>query len=75
MLEERLAERLGQLAKVPGDGGLRERELFGGARHAAVAHARLEGHQLGKESVTEVAAALGAGHGVSPKRFVSQRSR
>lgn len=49
----RAAERLGELAQHARHRRLRERELLGRARDAAQAHAGLERHELGKETVTE----------------------
>jgi hypothetical protein len=65
--QHRLAHRVGELAQQPRDGGLRERELVGGARDAAQAHAGLEGDQLGKHAVAEIAAKSRSGHVPSPK--------
>ena len=50
----RVASRVcGELLQLHGDGGLREVQLFGGARDAAQARDRLEHHQLREQPVPE----------------------
>jgi hypothetical protein len=56
------AEGLGELAQQRGDGGLRERQLLGGAGNASQAHHGLEGHELRQEAVAEETSQSGAGH-------------
>ena len=56
------ADRVRELAQHAGDRRLRDRELLGGSRDAAETHARLEGHQLGKETVPEESSQPGARH-------------
>jgi hypothetical protein len=60
-----LAHRIRELAQQARDGGLRERELLGGARHAAQAHAGLEGDELREETVAEVTSHRVRAHGGS----------
>jgi hypothetical protein len=57
------AHGVGELAQHAGDGGLRERQLVGGARHAAQPHAGLEGHQLRQQAVAEIPSQSRLRHG------------
>jgi len=56
------ADRVRELAQHARHRRLRERELLGRARDAAEAHARLERHELGKETVPEELSQPGARH-------------
>lgn len=62
-LRDRAAHRVGELADEAGHRGLRERQLLGGARHAAMAYARLECDQLRKHAVTKISSKADTGHG------------
>src|SRR6185312_5824950 len=64
--EHGLPHGVAQFSEQARDGGLRHAELLGGARDAAQAQARLEGDQLGKQAVTEVAAKPRSCHGKTP---------
>lgn len=59
---DRGADRVGELAQHARHRRLRERELLGRARDAAKANARLESHELGKETVPEEPSQPGACH-------------
>ena len=62
-LRDGRAERVGELADQARDGGLRERELLGGARDAAVADARLERNELGQHAMAKISPQADTGHG------------
>jgi hypothetical protein len=47
-------EGLGELADEAGHRGLRERQLLGGTRDAAVTHARLERDELRQHAMAEI---------------------
>ena len=53
-LRHRRSERVGKLADEARHRGLRERQLLGRARDAAMAHARLECDELGKHAVAKI---------------------
>lgn len=62
-LRHRRAKRVGELADEARHRGLRERQLLGRARDAAMAHARLECDELGKHAVAKISSQPDTGHG------------